>query len=317
MTGPEFRRPAGVAGPSRPAAPVSYRRTVPAAPQMRRSARGTVTRPPASLTVSGAAVPPAPSAAPVSPPSSPPPPGRAWRRYAVVAVVSASLAVGALGGVSALRRDDAPVSEPPASSQLSSRLTIGQVATQALPSVVSVQVRSGSRRASGSGFVVDDGVVVTNAHVVGSPFADVRVRFSSGASTDADVLGLSTEDDLAVLRVQLPSGVDPLPLADASLATAVGDEVIAVGSPLGLAGTVTAGIVSATDRQVRLGSTRASAVQTDASINPGNSGGPLIDRRGRVIGVNTSIASLGGGNIGIGFAIPADRVRSVVDRLTS
>ena len=316
MTGPEFRRPAGVAGPSRPAAPATYRRTVPAAPQMRRSAPGTVTRPLASPTASGATVPPAPSASPVPPATSPRARGGSWRRYAVVAVVSASLAVGVLGGVSALRRDDLSAGPPPASSQ-QSRLTIGQVANQALPSVVSVLVRSGSRRASGSGFVVGDGVVVTNAHVVGSPFADVRVRFSSGASTHADVLGLSTEDDLAVLRVQLPSGVDPLPLADASLATAVGDEVIAVGSPLGLAGTVTAGIVSATDRQVRLGSTRASAVQTDASINPGNSGGPIIDRRGRVIGVNTSIASLGGGNIGIGFAIPAERVRSVVDRLTS
>ena len=257
VTGPEFRRPAGVAGPTRPAAPPTYRRTVPAAPQMRRSAPGTVTRRLASPTASGAAVAPAPSAPPVPPPTSPRTRGVSWRRYAVVAVVSASLAVGVLGGVSALRRDDLSASPPPASSQLSSRLTIGQVANQALPSVVSVQVRSGSRRATGSGFVVDDGVVVTNAHVVGSPFADVRVKFSSGASTDADVLGLSTEDDLAVLRVQLPSGVAPLPLADASLATAVGDEVIAVGSPLGLAGTVTAGIVSATDRQVRLGSTRA------------------------------------------------------------
>ncbi len=232
-------------------------------------------------------------------------------------MVSASLAVGATGGVSALRRDDAAAGRPQESSQPSAQLSIGQVANQALPSVVSVQVRSGGRRATGSGFVVDDGVVVTNAHVVGSRPVDVRVQFSSGASADADVLGLSTEDDLAVLRVRLPFGVDPLPLADASLPTAVGDEVIAVGSPLGLAGTVTAGIVSATGRQVRLGSTRATAIQTDASINPGNSGGPLIDRRGRVIGVNTSIASLGGGNIGIGFAIPADRVRSVVDRLTT
>ena len=206
---------------------------------------------------------------------------------------------------------------PVARPQTSSQLTIGEVANEALPSVVSVQVRSGSRPATGSGFVVEDGVVVTNAHVVGSRSADVRVLFSSGASADAEVLGLSAEDDLAVLRVRLPAGADPLPLADASLPTSVGDEVIAVGSPLGLAGTVTAGIVSATGRQVRLGSTRASALQTDASINPGNSGGPLIDRRGRVIGVNTSIASLGGGNIGIGFAIPADRVRSVVDRLTA
>ena len=97
------------------------------------------------------------------------------------------------------------------------------MADQALPSVVSVQVRSGSRRATGSGFVVDDGVVVTNAHVVGHRSADVQVRvLHSGASTDADVLGLSTEDDLAVLRVQLPLGVDPLPLADASLPTPSG-----------------------------------------------------------------------------------------------
>jgi putative serine protease PepD len=232
----------------------------------------------------------------------------------VTAVVSASLAVGAVGGVSALRRDDAgPV--PPA--QVAGSSTMGQVAARALLSVVSVQVRSGGRRATGSGFVVEPGVIVTNAHVVDSRSAEVRVQLSSGAALDAEVLGLSTQDDLAVLRVRLPRGVDPLPLADASSPVSVGDDVIAVGSPLGLAGTVTAGIVSATNRQVRLGTARASAIQTDASINPGNSGGPLIDRRGRVIGVNTSIASLGGGNIGIGFAIPAARVRTVVDRLVN
>jgi S1-C subfamily serine protease len=236
-----------------------------------------------------------------------------WRVPLVTAVVSVSLTVGAVGGVSAVRRDDVPV--PPARTAESS--TIGQIAARALPSVVSVQVRSGARQASGSGFVVEPGVIVTNAHVVQSRSADVQVRLSSGVALDAEVVGLSAEDDLAVLRVRLPRGVDPLPLADASSPPSVGDEVIAVGSPLGLAGTVTAGIVSATDRQVQLGSTRASAVQTDASINPGNSGGPLIDRLGRVIGVNTSIASIGGGNIGIGFAIPAARVRSVVDRLVT
>ena len=308
MTGPEFRRPAGVTGPSRPAAPpVSYRRTVPAAPQMSRAVPGTVVHRATPTT--------APGAAPEPPePSTPRPPGRAWRTYVVVAVVSASLAVGVTGGVVAMRRDDTPVTRPQASSPL---MTIGQVANEALPSVVSVQVRSGSQRGTGSGFVVEDGVVVTNAHVVGTSPGDVQVLFSTGSAVDAEVLGVSAADDLAVLRVRLPPGVAPLPLADSSLPTNVGDEVIAVGSPLGLAGSVTAGIVSATDRQVRLGSTRASAVQTDASINPGNSGGPLIDRRGRVIGVNTSIASLGGGNIGIGFAIPAGRVRSVVERLTT
>jgi putative serine protease PepD len=248
------------------------------------------------------------------PPSSGRPRGRrAWQAPVVTAIVSASLAVGAVGGVSALRREDAPAQPPPAAQSS----TIGQVAAKALPSVVSVQVRSGTRRATGSGFVVEPDVIVTNAHVVDDSSAEVRVQLSNGTAAPAKVLGLSRADDLAVLRVRLPPGISPLPLADGSPPASVGDEVIAVGSPLGLAGTVTAGIVSAEDRQVRLGTTRASAIQTDASINPGNSGGPLIDRRGRVIGVNTSIASIGGGNIGIGFAIPAARVRSVVDRLTT
>ena len=311
MTGPNFVRPEGAAARGAVAAPVeaSHRRTVPAAPHMTRAT-------PRSLVQATAPPTPHPAGQEHTSATRAATPRRwrtGWQTPVVTAVVSASLAVGAVGAVSALREDDAPL-RPPA---VATESTLGQVAARALPSVVSVQVRWGGRGATGSGFVVEPGVIVTNAHVVDNRAADVRVRLSNGETVDADVLGLSAQDDLAVLRARLPDSVDPLPLADASTPTSVGDEVIAVGSPLGLAGTVTAGIVSATDREVRLGTTRASAIQTDASINPGNSGGPLIDRHGRVIGVNTSIASIGGGNIGIGFAIPAERVRAVVDRLVT
>ena len=123
---------------------------------------------------------------------------------------------------------------------------------------------------------------------------------------------LTTAEAAAVLRVTPSPALTPLPLA-AHNGTRVGEPVLAVGSPLGLSGTVTAGIVSALDRQVRLGgNTRQTAVQTDAAINPGNSGGPLVNARGEVVGVNTAIATLdGGGSIGIGFAVPIDRAQQV------
>lgn len=118
-----------------------------------------------------------------------------------------------------------------------------------------------------------------------------------------------------MLRVPPSAGLTALPLAKPG-ATRVGEPVLAVGSPLGLAGTVTAGIVSALDREVRLGDNRHSAVQTDASINPGNSGGPLVNARGEVVGVNTAIATIdGSGSIGIGFAIPIEQVQQVADTI--
>ena len=201
----------------------------------------------------------------------------------------------------------APVPQPGVPSDL-----VGAAAT-ALPGVVSVRVG----RAGGSGFVLDDrGHIVTNNHVVAGGGA-VSVVGQDGRRIDAEVVGRDPGSDIAVLRVAPSAALRPLVLADAG-ATRVGEPVLAVGSPLGLSGTVTAGIVSALDRQVRLGDTgaRQTAIQTDASINPGNSGGPLVNARGEVVGVNTAIATLdGNGNIGIGFAIPIDRAQQAAQQI--
>jgi S1-C subfamily serine protease len=131
----------------------------------------------------------------------------------------------------------------------------------------------------------------------------------------AQVVGRDPEHDLAVLRIEAGTALRALAFGS-SPTVRVGEPVLAVGSPLGLSGTVTSGIVSAVDRSVRIGGSRQPAVQTDASINPGNSGGPLVNARGEVIGVNTAIATYeGGGSIGIGFAIPIDRAASVADEM--
>ncbi|MEV6305166.1 trypsin-like peptidase domain-containing protein [Actinoplanes sp. NPDC051861] len=239
--------------------------------------------------------------------------GPRWRLLALAGLlgISASAVTGGTAGFLAGRGSDAapaPVPAPPAG--VPSDLVAA--AARALPGVVSVQVRTGSGGASGSGFVLDDrGHIVTNHHVVAGA-GSVSVVGSDGRRLTAEVVGTDPGSDIAVLRVTPGPALQPLVLADPR-GVRVGEPVLAVGSPLGLSGTVTAGIVSAVDRQVRLGgSTRQSAVQTDASINPGNSGGPLINARGEVIGVNTAIATLeGGGSIGIGFAVPVDRAREV------
>jgi len=146
----------------------------------------------------------------------------------------------------------------------------------------------------------------------------VSVVLDDGRRLPAEVVGTDEAYDLAVLAVADPAGLTPATLGR-SADVRVGDQVLAVGSPLGLSGTVTAGIVSALDREVRLGNGggRQTALQTDASINPGNSGGPLVNARGEVIGVNTAIATLrrSSGSIGIGFAIPIDRAASVAERI--
>ncbi|HYN92767.1 MAG TPA: trypsin-like peptidase domain-containing protein, partial [Pilimelia sp.] len=192
-------------------------------------------------------------------------------------------------------------------------------AAQVLPGVVSVQVRTERGVGSGSGFVLDArGHIVTNEHVVDGG-GTVSVLGSDGRRLTAEVVGGDAENDIAVLRVTPSPALRPLPLAAAG-STRVGEPVLAVGSPLGLSGTVTAGIVSALNRQVRLGDSgaRRAAVQTDASINPGNSGGPLVNARGEVVGVNTAIASLeGGGSIGIGFAVPIERAQRAAQQIIS
>ena len=159
-------------------------------------------------------------------------------------------------------------------------------------------------------------VIGVSAGTGGTAGGAVTVVGSDGRRVDAEVVGTDPASDIAVLRVSPSAALRRLVPADPN-GTRVGEPVLAVGSPLGLTGTVTAGIVSALDRPVRLGgSTRQTAVQTDASINPGNSGGPLVNARGEVIGVNTAIATLeGGGSIGIGFAVPIERARQVADSL--
>jgi S1-C subfamily serine protease len=174
--------------------------------------------------------------------------------------------------------------------------------------------------ATGSGFVVDDdGTIVTNAHVVeGSE--DVSVSFEEGGDpVDAEVKGRDPSTDLAVLKVD-PDDVkelDPIPLGDSSNVS-VGDPVVAIGNPFGFTRTVTTGIVSALQREIEApnGFSIPHVIQTDASINPGNSGGPLLDAQGRVIGINSQIATGGGsGSVGIGFAIPVDTAKKLLPRL--
>ncbi|MGY1845350.1 S1C family serine protease [Modestobacter sp. SYSU DS0875] len=262
-------------------------------------------------------------------------------RLTVLALLGLLL-VGMVGGTTAwwLGRsvDEQPLLSPDTQlSQVSPGVSrepgsISDIAARVIPAVVSVEVRLANAGATGSGVVVDadEGYIVTNNHVVSGAAdvddAEIRAVFSDGSGSPARIVGRDPASDLAVLKVEKPG------LVAAALGSSdevvVGDAVVAIGSPLGLAGTVTSGIVSALDRPVRLSGegsdTNAviSAVQTDAPINPGNSGGALVDASGAVIGINTAIASVGGngttgGSIGLGFAIPMDTVRDIAEQLIS
>jgi putative serine protease PepD len=261
-------------------------------------------------------------------PPVPPEPRRVLLSRAVVMGLLATLLAGLVGGVvgsTLVDNGNDPASQSPAAIPRLPRSSGGpvrsgtgdlsDVAARVLPSVVSVEVDRGFGRAGGSGFVLDpNGHILTNNHVVASG-GSIAVVLQSGRRVKATLVGRDARTDLAVLKVTQTTGLEPLQLGR-SADVAVGDQVLAVGSPLGLSGTVTAGIVSALNREVRLGSQRGTALQTDAPINPGNSGGPLVNARGEVIGVNTAIATLGSqGSIGIGFAIPIDRAAQVADRI--
>jgi putative serine protease PepD len=190
--------------------------------------------------------------------------------------------------------------------------TVAAVAARLIPSVVSIDVGGGS----GSGVIIrDDGYIVTNNHVVAQARGPVTVQLASGRELPARVVGTDPLTDLAVLKVE-GSRLPPAAFGQ-SRALRVGDPVVAIGSPLGLAGTVTSGIVSALNRQVgsQDGPTLYNLIQTDAAINPGNSGGALADAAGNVVGINVAIASLGSGNIGLGFAIPIDEAAVVAEQL--
>ncbi len=259
-------------------------------------------------------------------------------RGAVVAlVVTAALVAGLLGGVTGAwllerfreqRILDRSVSLPAAPGAASTSRPDGSTASIAgavLPSVVALRVSSGAGEGTGSGFIISDGYILTNNHVVASAAerGTIRIVFQDGSQTTGKIVGRDPSYDLAVLKADV--GNRPSLVLGSSAGVVVGDPVIAIGAPLGLQGTVTTGIISAKNRPVMAGDRQETAfinaLQTDAAINPGNSGGPLVDVTGNVIGVNSAIArapgnmSGTGGNIGLGFAIPSDQARRTAEQL--
>jgi putative serine protease PepD len=257
-------------------------------------------------------------------------PGRRPRRLAVAALaLGLALASGTAGGLAVAALDDpAPATQATTATLAGTgggSATTGSLAAVAAavqPSVVSITVRTAGQEAEGSGVIVrSDGLILTSNHVVADAAQGGRITiaFGGGATATAGIVAADAAADLAVIRAQGVSGLQAATLGDSD-ALQVGDTVLAIGSPLGLEGSVTAGIVSALHRRIDAGEggrstvTIDDAVQTDAAINPGNSGGPLVDTSGRVVGISTAIASVGeqSGNIGLGFAIPIDQAKQLV-----
>jgi len=201
--------------------------------------------------------------------------------------------------------------------------SVGQIYDRVSKAVVEIAATEGSNglggqsSAQGSGFIYDEaGHIVTNQHVVAGA-SSISVSLWNGAEFDAKLVGVDPSTDVAVLRIDAPKNLlEPLRLANSSM-VAVGDAVLAFGSPFGLEGTVTSGIVSALHREMTAPNnyTITDTIQTDAAINHGNSGGPLVDAQGRVIGVNAQIESESGGSEGVGFAIPSNTVRSIARQI--
>jgi len=251
--------------------------------------------------------------------------------------LAAGVAVGAGGYAAVADGGSATTSAVDTSTAVaaaSSRLGVGAIYQKVNAGVVEITATSngtssespfpfgdqqggGGQQAQGSGFVYDSaGHVVTNYHVV-QDATSLTVTLADGSTYDATVVGTDPSSDLAVIKVDAPSDkLQPLSLGDSG-DVAVGDGVVAIGSPYGLEETVTSGIVSALGRTIEStnGYSIPGTIQTDAAINHGNSGGPLFDLNGRVIGVNSQIESESGGNTGVGFAIPSNTVRSVADQL--
>jgi putative serine protease PepD len=257
-----------------------------------------------------------------------------WRRTstkvtaaAFVAAVVAGTAGGLIGAAAVPNAAGTVVSSSPiAKTAGSSTSDVSGIASQVLPSVVQVNVASAQGTGIGSGVVLTaDGRILTNNHVI-SGAQQIQVTTNDGKSYDATVVGADPAADLAVLKLSGASGLTPATFGD-SAGVQVGDQVVAIGSPEGLQGTVTSGIVSALNRTVNVpGETRRStgvsyqAIQTDASINPGNSGGPLINSSGQVIGINSAIyspatSSQQAGSVGIGFAIPGNQAQQIANQL--
>ena len=286
------------------------------------------------------------------------------RRGATVAgAVVAAVVGGGIGaatmGIAGRANDTtptkAPVAQAPAAPLPAAKQPAGsveQVAAKVMPSVVKLKIDMGGGQGDeGSGIVLSaDGLILTNNHVVAPAAGDDQgarpasadstdgrgatktVTFSNGQTAPFTIVGTDPTGDLAIVRAQGVSGLTPITIGS-SKDVKVGQQVVAIGSPLGLQGTVTTGIVSALDRPVAAGDGSGSdvtvldAIQTDAAINPGNSGGALVNMNGELIGVNSAIASMGGGDagsgggqsgsIGLGFAIPADQAKRIADELVS
>jgi putative serine protease PepD len=262
---------------------------------------------------------------PEPPPPPPPPRPKKSRRGAIIGSLVAALTAGAVVAAVLLfigQDDGKDTAKPLAAAAGGGRgLSARAIYASASPGVVSIAAKEGRGTSTGTGFLIDaNGTIVTNAHVVGQA-GTVQVQFGDqGTQLDAPVLGRDVSSDLAVVRVdpRQAGTLHPLPLADSD-SIRVGDPVVAIGNPFRLDRTATAGIVSALDRHITApnGFDIDGVIQTDAPINPGNSGGPLLDGQARVVGVNSQIetGNSGGGNVGIGFAVPSNTVRQIVPRL--
>lgn len=279
-------------------------------------------------------LPPPPGVTPAV--TSPPPKSGGVGKFIAIAALTGLLAGvggGALGyqlaqdsGTTTSVTANAP-SNPEALSPRADG-SIATIAEKVLPSVVSLEVSGSGQAGSGSGFIVsEDGYILTNNHVIeaAADGGSIDVVLEDGTSVTGELIGRNADYDLAVVKID-KTGLTPLAVGD-SAGVKVGDLVIAIGSPLGLEGTVTSGIVSSLDRPVTAGGSGGgetsfiNAIQTDAPINPGNSGGPLVNAEGQVIGVNSAIASLNtgadgqAGSIGLGFAIPINTANRIAQEI--
>ena len=283
---------------------------------------------------------PAPSLPPAAPAPARPEPRRGLGLFATVLVAGiTALVVGLVAGLSGYLIGQSvdenagpaapvvaavPLTQSTGDTSPRSDQSIAGIVSAVLPSVVSILVEGTAESGSGSGFVLrPDGYILTNNHVVNFSDDDkkITVVFSDGTKVKGTVVGSNESYDLAVIKVK-ESRLPAITLGNSD-ALAVGDSAIAIGAPLGLDGTVTYGIISALDRPVTAGTqgdvSYINAIQTDAAINPGNSGGPLLDAAGRVIGVNSAIATLvgggEGGSIGLGFAIPVNSAKRIAEEI--
>lgn len=274
---------------------------------------------------------------------------------AAVAIVAAAIGGGTAYGIQELTGNDTVASSSTSTNVVPSaqKGTVAGVAKAVSPSIVEISAASNAGSATGSGVVITSGgEVVTNNHVVAGA-SQIKVTTSDGKSYSAKVVGTDSKKDLALIKLENASGLKAATLGDSS-GLQVGDQVVAIGSPEGLSGTVTSGIISALDRDVTVptdedqgqqpqqgdgwpfefggrqfngdtgsDTTTYKALQTDASLNPGNSGGALIDMNGNIIGINSAMYSPAGtassssdaGSVGLGFAIPVDTVKADLAKL--